>query len=437
MRRPELCLSPMAGGSRLTLPLALLLAPWVAHPAAAAGSWGGKLPQGEITEADSLMPIKKETYSPKSCFDDFGTAPYQKVPVDSAGDKLYYLDQGPVVDQLMDKVLPFDAKKTKESTKEVAPPHFQYRRSVLYEINFRTWKGKRLAYMEVPDADQILVTGRPANTVYTLSFHGGGACGRGPATLFGLNFNLPLYDREVRFLGGEFSALRVESGALIFDNLASYAYELAKGRFQVRRSLFPIPKDEIPLYASQGINMIETWQTGDGSVGSPRGLKIYRKGSVVEAKVRFTPGDKLVRDGARSAVLSLDPAANQMTILEVKRLSNVREPASFSFKLPENLRVADAKLELDMKFRLAWAIGSTPIIQRQWKKAVLLDYKNGTILTQFQPADGFEIDTVLFDPSGATAMVIERDKARTLGSRLNAYSLKSRSWRIVDLSMVK
>jgi hypothetical protein len=414
-------------------PLLLL----ISGPEAFAAPWGGKLPQGEISEAESAIPVKKDSFKPKSCFDDFGSAPYEKVFLDMNSHLFYYLDHGPPVDQLMDKMLPFDEKKTAESTKEITPPKFQFRRSVLYEVDLRKGTAKRLAYVELPESHQIMIAGRPPNMLYSLSFDGLGACGRGPGTLFGLNFKLAMHEREVRFKTGDFTAIRADDGATLFDNHWSQVFELAAGRFQLRRSLFPIPKQDFPVWVSTKSNTIHAWQAGEGSMSDPRGVKFYKKGAIVEAKVRFKPGDKIVLDGERAAVLTPDPKANQLTIMEIKRLTLVREPVSHSFLLPKQYQVMDAKVQPSFQSRVAVVSGMTEIVARQWKKAFIVDYKGGKILSTFEAADGFEIDLAQMGPRGLSVVIVETDKARALAARVHVYNVQKMQWKIIDLAQAK
>ena len=298
----------------------------------------------------------------------------------------------------------------------------------LYRVDLTTNKSAAVLSVKQHPASILVNHGDPIQGLSALAFaQVPGACSEGKAS--GVNLGFDKKEGSASVLGkGSYGVVRSNRGTLMVDLDRRAILETDVQSYQTRVAA-KFAEGEVPVFYDLGDHHMVTWNT------KARGISLFKSGvKTPEQRIQFKPGDRVLQDRDRFAVMSSDRVANTLTVRLLPKWSKVDKDVEYTVKLPGAYNTADAYVEINLAKSLI-AVSAIPGTSRmRWQKVYLFNLKTGQLLATVSGAASQYFEYFAIDPEGKFLLAEVKDLNDRTSVEVRKFDLKKKKESTITLA---
>ncbi len=396
----------------------ILASVFVMEATALGQSGSGPLPRGELKPAAVPTPVAPAT-DPAAmladCFTYLGTPMLGDQFLNDAGELFVLVD---------------------EAAAKGADAASSLRKRTVTRVRLSSGKTQPLLSVSTQHPGALLPHGVGPVGMSVVTFHQGETgCYQGPATAVSVSLtnkagaaaSSPGATKSVD--DARLGIVTASTGRVLADLSQGRILEVDPQTLQ-RRGLFDFGQQVVPLYFDIAGRKLFALRTEKG-------------GWVLEHLMlgRTTPlqsltlagGEKLLRQDGYFGVLGLDQSKRGLRIRELVEWSGVKQTRDYSVTLPEGYDVSRVAVLPHFPSKQALVMGNTLLQRRTQRKALLVNYQRGKILTEFIPPKGAYFRSVSFSSDGREVFITIMDEMTQKHREIRVYHIKRKTVRTIVL----
>jgi len=297
----------------------------------------------------------------------------------------------------------------------------------LYRVDLTTNKATAVLSVKQRPTSILVNHGDPIQGISALAFQQvPGGCSEGKAA--GVNLGFDKKEGSASLLGkGSYGVVRSQQGTLMVDLDRRTILETDIQSYQTR-SAANFAEGEVPVFFDQGDRHMVTWNA------KARGMSLFKSGmKTADQKIQIKPGDRVLQDRDRFAVMAMDRATNTLTVRLLPKWSKVDKDREYAVKVPAAYNIADAYVEVNMARGLL-AVSAVPGPQRlRWQKLYLFSLKSGRLLATLEGTANQYFEYFALAPDGTFLVAEVRDLNDRTSRSIRKLELKKMKPVTIDL----
>jgi hypothetical protein len=269
----------------------------------------------------------------------------------------------------------------------------------------------------------IVSHGNPVTGLSIASFKKDGACATGSASVVTFPINLQTEEKPKvakSFPPGEYAAVGTSGGRLLADLTAGQFPELDLKTFQ-RRKGPTFNNKETPIFFDLVRKHIYTWNPKES--GSVFRYTIGKSTPV--AQLKLSPGYKLINDGPKFGVISVDLDSNELTVHELAKWTG-DSTKQYRIKVPKEESIEQAMLAIDFNAKML-VMGTRIPPDQSVRRLRLYQYTTATLSSDLKAEAGKAFGHVSFAPGRPLVIASLHKEGGALDS-LTMYEIDGRKW---------